>query len=124
MWPLKASLMCTRHLHGQEQHRPHEPQGRRAKSLPPDPLRIRASADQSAGHTQNPRIPHTDLLASRDGELTTSLGANSFVEEFSSLGKSFLELLLGPSASGGGNLNLLTSFLQTKPQSFFYLLLA
>lgn len=46
------------------------------------------------------------------------------MEEFSSLGKSFLELLLGPSASGGGNLNLLTSFLQTKSQSFFYLLLA
>lgn len=69
------------------------------------------------------RIPHRDLLASSAGELTTSLGAYSFVEECLSLRKNFLELFLGPSVSGGGKLTLLTAFIQTKSQGFFYLFL-
>ena len=56
------------------------------------------------GLALNPRISPRDLLASRVGELTISPGAHSVVENCSSLGKGFLELLLGPSASGGGNL--------------------
>ena len=58
------------------------------------------------GLALTPRISPRDLLASRVGELTISPGAHSIVENCSLLGKDFLELLLGPSASRGGKLTL------------------
>lgn len=44
------------------------------------------------------------------------------MDELSSLGKTFPELLLVPPASGGGNQTLLTSFLCFKSQGFYLLL--
>lgn len=63
----------------------------------------RRSLQPGGAHTE-PRDSQRALLASRARELPTSLEARSFVEEFSLLAKSFLELLMGPSASGGGSL--------------------